>query len=268
MLGRSWVAVLGGALVLLLSGAAAAQGTGDVDRMILNLRTGGDFRVRTQAALALGASRNARAAQALCGGLADSNTTVRAAAAAALGKLQMGGAECLEKRLASEPNQMVKSAIQTAIDRVRGGAEPVFGADTKYYVLIGKLADKSGRTGEGIDRMIRTAMASIAVGIGVTLAPQAETPDQAKKRLANHKGVRGFYLAPRLAPFEYTGQALKVRLEIAIFSYPDKNMIGNFTRTASISGTTDTDPGSEDDLVRAVGESAMTQFAKIAPGIR
>jgi hypothetical protein len=268
MLGRSWVAVLGGAFVWLLTGAAAAQGTGDVDRMISNLRTGGDFRVRTQAALALGASRSPRAKEALCGGLADSNTTVRAAAAAALGKLQMGGADCLEKRFASEPNQTVKAAIQTALDRVRGGAEPVFTSSTKYYIAIGKTADKSGRTGDAIDRMVRTAMASVAAELGVVLAPENETQEQAKKRLSAHKGVRGFYLAPRLAPFDYAGEKLKVRLEIAFFSYPEKNMLGNFTRTAAIDGMTEKDPSSEDDLVKTVGESALTQFAKVAAGIR
>jgi hypothetical protein len=268
MLGRSWVAVLGGACVLLLSGVANAQGPGDIERLITNLRTGGDFRVRTQAALALGASRNARASEALCGGLTDANTTVRAAAAAALGKLQMGGAACLEQRLASEPNQSVKAAIQTALDRVRGGAEPVFTKDTKYYISIGRTADKSGRSGDSIDRLVRAAMASVAGELGITLAPQNETPEEAKKRLAAHKGVRGFYLAPRVAPFEYSGELLKVRLEIAFFSYPEKNMLGNFTRTASISGMTEKDAGSEDDLVKTTGESAITQFAKVAPGLR
>jgi hypothetical protein len=268
MLGRSWVAVLGGAFVLLLSGAATAQGPGDIERLITNLRTGGDFRVRTQAALALGASRNARATEALCGGLADSNTTVRAAAAAALGKLQMGGAECLQSRLASEPNQAVKASIQTALDRVRGGGEPVFTKDTKYYVAIGRTADKSGRSGDGIDRMLRAAMASVAAELGITLAPPNETPEEAKKRLAAHKGVRAFYLAPRLAPFEYAGEVLKVRLEIAFFSYPEKNMLGNFSRTASIAGMTEKDPESEDELVKTTGESAITQFAKVAPALR
>jgi hypothetical protein len=267
MLGRSWVAVLGGAFVWLLTGSAAAQGTGDVERMITNLRTGGDFRVRTQAALALGASRSPRAAEALCGGLADANTTVRAAAAAALGKLQMGGADCLERRLASEPNQSVKGAIQTALDRVRGGAEPVFSPSTKYYIAIGKTADKSGRTGDGIDRMVRAAMASIAADLGAVLAPQNETQEDAKRRLQGKKGVRAFYLAPRLAPFEYTGEALKVRLEIAIFSYPEKNMLGNFTKMLTQQGTSGKDPSSEDELVKMVGERAMEQFAKLAPGI-
>ena len=79
---------------------------------------------------------------------------------------------------------------------------------------------------------------------------------------------RTYYVFGGFAPFEYNGELLKVRLEIAFFSYPEKNMLGNFTRTASISGMTEKDPGSEDDLVKTTGESAITQFAKVAPGIR
>lgn len=264
MLGRSWVAVLGGAFVLLLSGSAAAQGTGDIDRMITNLRTGGDFRVRTQAALALGASRNARATQALCGGLADANTTVRTAAAVALGKLQLGGADCLAKRLASEPSQSVKAEIQKALDRLRGGGEPVFFPGAKYYVAIGKLADKSGRAGDVFERMMRSAMAGVAADMGIVLAPANETPADAKRRLAAHKGVRGFFLAPRLAPFEYAGETLKVRFEVAFFSYPDKVMIGNIGKTLSQSGTPEKDPSSEDELFKMVSERAIQEFAKQA----
>jgi hypothetical protein len=135
-----------------------AQGTGDIARMSENLRNGTDFRVRTQAALALGASKTGRAVQPLCAALGDSNTTVRAAAAAALGKLQLGGGECLEARVKIEPSATVKAAIQKAIDLVRGGGEPVFRPDSKYYVSIGKTTDRSGRAGDGVDRLVRAAM--------------------------------------------------------------------------------------------------------------
>src|SRR5262245_35232284 len=112
-------AALGASFVLGFTALPAlAQGTGDVERMVQNLRGGSDFRVRTQAALALGASKTDRAVQPLCSALADSNTTVRAAAAAALGKLQLGGAQCLEDRLKSEPSDTVKAAIQKAMDLV------------------------------------------------------------------------------------------------------------------------------------------------------
>src|SRR3954469_19550625 len=114
---------------LLSSGRASAQ-TNDMERLIYNLANSEDFRVRTQAALALGASKNERAVPPLCGALADLNTTVRAASAAALGRLaRRAGQECLEKRLSTELSDVVKQTIRKALEVIKsgtGGAEPVF----------------------------------------------------------------------------------------------------------------------------------------------
>jgi hypothetical protein len=257
------------ACCILLSQLARAQGIGDVDRMIENLRSGADFRVRTQAALALGASRSERATAPLCGALADSNTTVRAAAAAALGKLQLGGADCLEARLGREPSDTVKSTIQRALEQVRGagGPAPVFGPDTKFYVSIGKTTDKSGRTGDGVERMVRSAMLAAAGPLGIVIAPMNETAADAKKRIAARKGLRAFYLAPRVGPIEYTGEDLKVRLEIAIFSYPEKAMLGNYAIPLTQQGMSGRDPAAEDDLVKMAAERAMEKLGPIAARI-
>src|SRR5262245_5603130 len=92
-----------------------------VDRAAGQLKTGDDFRVRTQAALALGASKSKRAVDHLCRGLEDSSQTVRAASAAALGKLKMGGEDCLSKRLDGESNEMVKSSIKKALSQIGSG---------------------------------------------------------------------------------------------------------------------------------------------------
>src|SRR5258706_13084158 len=98
----------------LLPVAAGAQ-TSDLERLIYNLANNEDFRVRTQAALALGASKSERALSPLCSALADSNTTVRAASAAALGRLALKpGQDCLERRLSSETSDVVKATIRKA----------------------------------------------------------------------------------------------------------------------------------------------------------
>src|SRR5262245_36442837 len=99
----------------------------DINRLVDNLKNGADFRIRTQAALALGASKNGGAVEPLCASLSDANTTVRTAAAAALGKLNLGGSECLNARLASEQSESVKAAIQRALQQIGGGAEPAIG---------------------------------------------------------------------------------------------------------------------------------------------
>jgi hypothetical protein len=245
-----------------------AQGTGDVDRMIENLRNGADFRVRTQAALALGASKSPRATQALCTGLADPNITVRAAAAAGLGKLQLGGADCLSSRLNDEPSPIVKSAIQKALEQVKGGALPAIGPATKFYIAIGKTTDKSGRSGDGIDRMVQKAMQGAAGPLAMAIAPTSESPADAKKLLATHKGVRSFYLSPKVGPIEYSGDSLKVRLEVAIFTYPDKAMLGNYAVPLTQEGVSGRDPASEDDLVKMAAERAMEKFPAIAARIQ
>jgi len=253
---------------VLVGRLALAQTTSDVDRLLDNLKNGGDFRVRTQAALALGASHSPRAKAALCTGLADPNITVRAAAAAGLGKLQLGGADCLSARLAAEPSETVKSAIQRALEQVKGGAAPAIGLNTKFYIAIGKTTDKSGRTGDGIDRMVHGSMAGAASPLNIAIAPDGESPADAKKVLAAHKGVKAFYLSPRIGPIEYGADTLKVRIEIAIFTYPDKALLGNFAVPLTQQGVSGKDTASEDDLVKMAAERAIQKFPGIAAQIQ
>lgn len=260
---RPCVGVLAGVMLWLLALPVRAQGAGDIDRLIATLRSGTDFRVRTQAALALGASKSSRATGPLCNALGDSNTTVRAAAAAALGKLQLGGADCLERRHAAEPSQTVKTAIEKALDLVRGGGEPVFKPDTKYYISVGKVSDSTGRSGDGVERMIRKAMLASAPGLGVVIAPAGETAADATRRLASHKKVKALYITPRVPEFDYSDGNLKVRIQVAFFSYPDKALIGNFTVYNVMQGVDSKDVASEDELLEMVANRVLPKLTQI-----
>jgi HEAT repeats len=261
MLRATSASLLFAACVMLKAAPVYAQ-SGDIDRLVQNLSKGDDFRIRTQAALALGASKTPRAIAPLCTALNDSNTTVRAAAAAALGKLSLGGGECLSRRLASESSDVVKSAIQKALQSA-GEPEPVFGPDTKVYIAIGKTTDKTGRSGDDVNRLVRKGMMSGASQLGgVLIAPASETEAQAKKRLAGRSKVKSFYLSPRVGPPEYSGSDLIVRLEIGIFSYPDKNMIGNFPFKAMQQDVTAKNTAYEDDLIEGAGESAIQRLVQ------
>jgi hypothetical protein len=253
----------------LLAASAAAAQSSDIDRLVYNLANSEDFRVRTQAALALGASKNQRALAPLCSALADANTTVRAASAAALGRLAMkGGQECLERRLASESSDVVKATIQKALEAIKsgGGAEPLFVSDTRFYVAIGKTTDKTGRGTAEVDGIVRAAMTTkVGQTAGFLAAPPNETQPEAKKRLAAHPAVKGFFLSPSISAPDYTGGNLKIRIEVAMLTYPDKNLIGSFSLNLTEPGV---EPGStqnENDLIKMVAERAIEKFSVIAP---
>jgi HEAT repeats len=255
---RLALAAFVGGLGLLAARPAGAEETADVDRLLQNLQSGSDFRIRTQAALALGASKSRRAVEPLCSSLEDPNATVRAASAAALGRLRLGGSECLQKRFANETSDTVKSAIQRALD-------PVFTSETKFYLAIGKVTDKTGRTGDEVDGIVHNAMAEAAIALPVfAVAPSGETLADAKRRLAPHSGVKSYFLSPRITAPDYSNGNLTVRLEIAMFSYPDKALIGNFTTKLTEPGVSAPDKDSENDLIKTAGERALDKFSQIA----
>ncbi len=253
--------------VWLVTSVASAQ-TSDIDRLIYNLANSEDFRVRTQAALALGASKSERAVVPLCSGLADTNTTVRAASAAALGRLgQRSGQQCLEKRLGSETSDVVKATIQKALETLKnaGGAEPVFASDTKCYISIGKTTDKTSRGTAEIDGIVRSAMtAKVGQTPGFHAAPPAETLAEAKRRLAAHAGVKGYYLSPGVSPPDYSNGNLKVKIEVAMLSYPEKNLIGSYSVNLTEPGVSPGSIENENELIRMAAERAIDKFATIA----
>ena len=151
------------ALALLLVSPVAMAGGDSTATAIRELATNADFRVRTQAALSLGASDDAKAVEPLCRALDDSKSAVRAAAAAALGKLGKGGQDCLSEREAKETADSVKVAIQKAIKALEAGsggaAECVIDGKTRYYVSIGKTLDNTQRKKSKVPELVRSSLA-------------------------------------------------------------------------------------------------------------
>ena len=104
----------------------------------------------------------------------------------------------------------LESAIQRALD-------PVFTSDTKYYVAIGKVSDKTGRSGDEIDAIVHTAMVFAASQQAeFTIAPVGEVLTDAKRRLRAHGGIKPVFLSPRVPPPDYSGGNLSIRVEIVI----------------------------------------------------
>ncbi|HEU4538343.1 MAG TPA: HEAT repeat domain-containing protein, partial [Polyangiaceae bacterium] len=160
------------------------------------LRTSDDFRVRTQAALALGATDDAAAVEPLCRGLDDANDVVRTAVAAALAKLHRPqGVPCLRARLAREQNAAARAQIEKSIQALDkgggnngGGAVP---ANARVYVAVGGVNNKTRRSPQEVESLVRSAMSDKLRGMaGYVVAPQGETTAAAKKVLEGNRALK------------------------------------------------------------------------------
>ncbi len=246
------------ALCALLSTSALAVET--VGRLAKRLAEEKDFRVRTQAALALGATKSPTAVDPLCLAVAsDASATVRAAAAAALGKLKEGGSTCLKSRLATETDPKVRSTLTRALANLDEG--PAITPTTKYYVKISKASVVTGDAAS-VDAILRSSMRQAAKGLPIlVIAPDDEPSDKAKGLLRKYKRLKGFYLAPKVFEPKYRSGGLKVKMELAVFSYPAQSLLGSFSVDLTAQDVSPGDKDTENSLLKMVAERALKKFS-------
>lgn len=224
------------------------------------LKSDKDFRVRTQAALALGVSQSDRAVPPLCVGLEDENHTVRAASAAALGKLRRGGADCITRRLGNEKHPKVKEMLAKALNRLGHSPQPVIGPETRYYIAIGPTTNKTPGADDDIDSLVRDALnKELAKEKTLAVAPSDETPEQAQKVLAKHKALKPIFIWPKLQATD-EGGSLVFKLSFTLFSYPDKAFKGSLAQGASLPGARSNDVGALEQLMEAAAPLIIAKF--------
>ncbi|MET0410681.1 MAG: HEAT repeat domain-containing protein [Polyangiaceae bacterium] len=247
-------------LLFVVAVAAPLQAAEHVGELIQQLRTNKDFRVRTQAALALGVSGSKLALTALCSGLDDANSTVRAASAAALGKLRLGGRECLQERLQVEQHETVKQMLAKVLRTLAPGAGKAIGPDTRYYLAIGDTTNKTARPDGDIDSLVRSALDQVMASNNLlAVAPVGETADQALKLLAQHKQVKSVFIWPKVQATD-EGPNLILRMSFALFSYPDKAFKGSMERKLTMPGAKSSDAKAIEELIRMAVEKIMERL--------
>lgn len=231
-----------------------------------------DFRVRTNAALALGATNQDDAVPPLCGGLNDPSEVVRQAVAVALKRLARSSSlDCLRRRSSIESNSAVRLQIQRAIEAIEaagggssGGGEgaPAYVAGAKYYVAISPVTNNTNRSTSDVERIVHDAIASKLSQMGeYQLAPRGETNGQAKAVIGKRK-LKGYYLSVSVERFDYSDGNLRVRVKIAVFSYPGKDLRGEVPAGATLPGASPGDRGAEDQLMSVVAGRAAELFAQ------
>ncbi|MEO7331652.1 MAG: hypothetical protein ABI193_23965, partial [Minicystis sp.] len=209
----------------------------------------------------------------LCTALADGNTTVKVAAAAALGKLSKAASlACLQKAEKAEADTSVKTQLQKSIASLQaastpGGAPPPPpGPDTKVYVAI-QVTNKTKRPASEIEGLVRASMQSkILAKAGYAVAPRAETSAQGGQ-IVKSKKLKGFYLIATVEPPVYDGGKLSQTVRVSMWSYPDKALQGEFSPKITQSDTPSPDPKSEEVLVKLCIENAVETFHKIVASL-
>jgi hypothetical protein len=269
--------IAAGIFCAVLAFFASATAHADPERVKFladKLKNDGDFRVRTNAALALGASNEDSAVDPLCGGLSDGSEVVRQAAAVGLKRLGRSSAVgCLKARAAVESNEAVKIAIERAIESVQGGGggggggteDPIKeNPNAKYYIALSSVANSTGRSQPEVEKIVLKAMKEKLEGAGtIQLAPSGQSADAAKEQLAKRK-LKGFYLAVAVDRFDYSDGNLKVKVKIGVFSYPGKSLIGNVDKTVTAQGVSNGDKAQEDNLLNMAAGLASERFAENA----
>jgi len=233
-----------------------------------------DSRVRTSAALALGASNEDGAVEHLCGALSDREDVVRQAGAVALKRLNRSSAlSCLRAREPVEQNEAAKIAITRAIEAISSGGDGGGGSgdaaikenpNAKYYISLSTVANQTGRGQAEVERIVLNSIRQKLDAAGVVqLAPSTESADRAREVMKTRK-MKGFYLAIAVDRFEYDGGNLKVKVKIGVFNYPNKSLLGNVDKTLTAQGVSSGDKASEDRLLELAAGLASEQFAQNA----
>lgn len=242
-----------------------------------------DFRVRFNAALALGGKsgndEHPKAVASLCEALTDEKEAVRTAVASALKRLNKPSAlSCLKGRLPAEPSNDVKLGITRAIESIEassggggdsGGSTPpaANNPNAKYYVAYA-IANNSGRGAGELDGLIIKPMrAKLDTAGTFQFAPAGEAADAARGVMQKRK-LTGFYISVQVnmsyVDDPTNGLMLKVKLSVAVSSYPGKALKGSFDKGVSQAVGRRGDKASEDNLLSMAASLAFDQFAQNA----
>lgn len=259
------------ALIAVVTSASSVRADEKTGANIEQLRSNDDYRVRTQAALALGASGDDIAVLPLCDAVAgDGNVAVKVAAAAALGKLGKSAAvPCLTAASGKESVPAVKAQIARVLTTLRDAAAasaqpPLPGPDSRFYVAI-DVTNKTARKTEDLAPMVRATIQSRLLGAkGFAVAPMSETPAQGGT-IVRKKKLKGFFLIAVVDAPLYDGSALTQVVRVSAWTYPGKALIGDFSQRLTQSDTPTVDPASEVALMKQCSDGAIGAFLQRVP---
>ena len=212
------------------------------------LKTNDDYRVRTQAALALGASGDDAAVKPLCDALGDSNVVGqgRGGRGARQARRSRRACRASRPRRRGESAPAVKAQIEKSIAALQGGGGGGGGgaaaARRRHEVLRRDPGHQQDEPLRGRDREHRPRRDA---GEAPRRRPATRSRRRARRRrragqIVKSKRLKGFFLIATVeAPVYAGGKPRRRSSASACATYPDKSLQGEFAPKLTQSGTSE-----------------------------
>ena len=217
------------------------------DFLVRMLASSGQFRVRTQAALALGSRAPEPAAvRALVSALKDEHPAVRSASAGALELLKDPSALAMLRGARKDRDGSVRSAVEHAIAALERAASASTAAaasaqaedasDSTYYVAVGTPGGQAGLPAPAMRTLRELVVRQVSELEGVRLAPENENQAAAAGVLRKNKLI-GYYLDSAVTKIEQRPDgALRAQVSVIVGTYPGRAMRVMLSGAATVSG--------------------------------
>lgn len=216
------------------------------DFLIRMLATSAQFRVRAQAALALGGQAPSPSIlTALSRGLSDQHPAVRAASAASLERHDDPSVLPALRAAENDKDSSVRSAVRNAIAAITPASSPVTtpidpvqpSGPSVYYVGIGTPGGTQSGLSVSTMRDLREHVARTVAGVeGVKLAPENEKA-QAAERVLGAQRLAGFYVDSSVTSIERRPDgSVRAQVSVIIGTYPGRDLRAMLSGAATVSG--------------------------------
>jgi len=234
-------------------------------RFLSNKLKDSDARVRTSAALALGATNDDVAVAPLCTALSDSDEVVRQAVSAGLKRLGRSSAvPCLSARVDVEAVPEVKASLLRALESISATNDDAIkdNPKAKYYIALAPIANQTARAGGEVERLVRASLRKQLDQTGIMqLAPSSETSERVREVMKSRK-MKGYFLSVAVEQLDYADGGLRATLKIAVCSYPNRAILGSFNKTQTAAGISEPDRSIEDRLLESAAGRVAETFAE------
>lgn len=245
-----------------------------VGRLIGQLESSSDYKVRLSAALNLAKLGDRRAIPAFIVALGDEDKTVRGVVAAGLGKLVTAAtpAELKNRALAalrqsasSDSNAFVRKQAQKAYDKLKAMVGPAVSVTSgATYVNIGAMSAEAGKSAELVALMRQTAQKTFRQRAPSILIdwPGGGAPNT---KNIGERQLKAFFVDGTVNAIKDKGSAVECKVSMLLATFPAKSMFGFLKGGAMVDGGGgDTDLAAQDCVI-AVVEDLVAR--KIIPTI-